>query len=151
MSNTNARSAFGSVFKFSSVASTGTFATVAGVTKITPFKHSRGTLDVTDMYSTDYYEDTISAGPIRTGTMGVTCNYLSTDTYHTGIIQDCLEAGNRIGWLFTVAGTSSMATWYGDGVITAFSMGDLTIDGKVEFNLELKTKGAPVGPASSTT
>lgn len=147
----NARSAYGSIFKFSSVGSTGTFTTLAGITQITPAKNTRTSLDITPLYSTDSYEDNVITGPIRTGTMSIRYSYLSTDSVQTGILDDCMEAGNKCGWLIQIAGTSSNNIWYGDCAVLSNQMQDLTIDGKVEFLAELKTKGGITGPVSSTT
>jgi predicted secreted protein len=151
MSNTNARAAFPSIIAFSSVGSTGTFVTCAGITKITPPKYTRGFVDVTDMNSTDYYEDSALAGPIRTGTMGYEANYLSTDTQQKTLIREAFENGTRIGWKITLAGTSSGNIWYGDAIVSAYSLGELTQEGKVSMTFEMKTKGKPTGPVDSTT
>lgn len=151
MSNTNARAAFGSLFAMSSVGSSGTFTNCYGVTKIMPPKPTRGTVDITDMNSTDYYQDFCFAGPIKVGTIGYTANYLSTDTWQTADIKTAFENGTKIGWKLTVAGTSSNNIWYGDGYVISYSMGDLTIDGKVEMTFEIANKGKPTGPVSSTT
>lgn len=152
MSNTNARAAFPSIF---SVASTGGSTTLAnwktcyGVTRITPPKYTRGTVDITDMNSTDYYEDNALAGPIRTGVIGFEANFLSTSTIYTSI-KDWFESGQKMGWMITLAG-SSLNTYYGDGVVTGYSMGDLTQEGKISMTFEMKTKGKPIGPVWSTT
>jgi len=147
----NGRPAYGSIFKFSSVGSTGTFNTIAGITRVTPPKNTRSSLDMTPLYSTDPYEDNVITGPIRTGTMSIEYTYLSTDTNHTGIIDDCMEAGNTCGWLIQISGTSSNNIWYGNCAVLSNQMQDLNIDGKVTFISELKTKGGITGPVSSTT
>lgn len=147
----NGRGAYGSIFKFSSVGSTGTFTAIAGVTRITPMKNTRTTLDITPLYSTDSYEDNVITGPIRTGTMSIGYTFLSTDSVQTGILDTCMVNGSKIGWLIQVAGTSSNNIWYGDGAVMSNQMQDLTIDGKVEFVCEIKTKGGITGPVSSTT
>ena len=149
MSNTNARAAFPSVIAFSSVGSSGTFVTCLGIQRITPPKYTRGTVDITDMNSTDYYEDSALAGPIRTGVMGFEANFLSTNTQQT-VIKECFESGTKIGWKITLAGATSYNIIYGDGVVTGYSMSDLTQDGKITYNFEIKTKGKPTGPAHST-
>jgi len=121
----------------------------AGITKIMPPKYTRGFVDITDMNSTDYYEDNALAGPVRTGTVGFEANYLSTNTQQVTDFEAAFSAGTPIGWLIQIAGTSSKDTWFGDGVISAYSTQDLTIDGKVAMTFELKTKGKPVGPVNS--
>jgi hypothetical protein len=151
MSNTNARASFPSFFYLSSVGSTGTFTKCAGVTKIMPPKCTRATVDITDMNSTDYYEDFALAGPIRTGTIGYEANYLSTDTMQTSVIKDAFENGTKIGYKIELGGTSSMHIWYGDGIVASYSLGDLTQEGKVGFTFEMRCKGKPVGPVSTTT
>lgn len=148
MSNTNARAAFPSVIAFSSVGTTGTFVVCQGVTRITPPKLTRGSVDITDMNGPDYYEDSALAGPIRTGVMGFEANFLSTNTQQT-IIKDCFESGQKVGWRIVLSGTS-YNTFKGNGVVTGYSMSDLTQDGKITYNFEIKTKGAIVGPTIAT-
>jgi hypothetical protein len=164
MSNTNARAAFPSIFAFSSISnhvwwttSTNTtanmstsYAVVAGITRITPPKLTRASVDITDMNSADSYEDSALAGPVRTGTVGFEVNYLSTSTHQRGLIPEAFESGDEIGWMVKISGTSSGNVLYGDGVISGYSMGDLTQDGKISYTFELKTKGKVQGPVDST-
>lgn len=82
--------------------------------------------------------------------MGFEANYLSTDSQQTTLIKEAFENGTKVGWKITIAGTSSKNIWYGDGIVSAYSMGDLTQDGKVSLTFELKTKGKPTGPSDST-
>ena len=151
MSLTNARAAFPSILSFSSVGSSGTFTDIAGNTQITPHKYSRATMDITDMNSTDYYEDAILVGPVRTSLISAQAHYLSTNTHHTSLLKEAMENGTRIGWKITFAGTSSMHTFYGDGLVTAYEPQDLTEEGKIVFSYSIKPRGKPTGPASSTT
>src|SRR5512133_3206787 len=118
MSNTNARAAFPSVFAFSTesnaawwATSTNTsanmstkYVTCAGITKIMPPKYTRAFVDITDMNSTDYYEDNALAGPVRTGTVGFEANYLSTNTQQKTDFETAFSAGTPIGWMITIAG-----------------------------------------------
>jgi hypothetical protein len=164
MSNTNARASFPSIFAFSSISNhvwwttstntTGNMSTsykiVAGITRITPPKLTRGTVDITDMNSVDYYEDNALAGPVRTGTVAFDVNYLSTSTHQRELIPEAFEAGTEMGWLIQMAGTSSGNVYYGDGVISGYSFSDLTQDGKIGITFELKTKGKCHGPVDST-
>ena len=46
---------------------------------------------------------------------------------------------------------ASTSNWYGNGAVTGFGITDLTMEGKVGFTLDMKIRGAPTGPASSTT
>ena len=56
----NARNGFGSIFSLSSVGSSGTFTALANVQSITGPKFTRGTVDITNHGTTDYYEQHIS-------------------------------------------------------------------------------------------
>jgi hypothetical protein len=93
----------------------------------------------------------IMSGPIRTGTLGVTAVYLSTNTQHTSLLKEAMENGTRTGWKITFAGTSSNHTWYGDGLVTGYGFDTLEETGKIQASFDFKITGKPTGPASSTT
>jgi hypothetical protein len=146
-----ARPAYPSIFSFSTTGSTGTFTDICGIQTFTAPKFTKGTADVSEMNSTYYYEDLISAGPVRTGSLGVDVVYLSTNSQHTSLIQEAMNNGTKVGWKITFAGTSSNHIGYGDALITGYGIGDLTQDGKLTARFDMKITGKPTWPVSSTT
>jgi hypothetical protein len=147
-----ARDGFGSIFSLSSVGSSGSFVDMAGVLSIDMPGWSRGTVDVTNHGTTDNYEQHIQAGVIKTGSVGITGVLLtSTSTsWNAQFYQGILDAGSRCGWKITVAGTSSMNIWYGDGYLTEFTP-TLPFDDKDTYKLSFKVTGKPIGPVTTTT
>lgn len=138
-----ARNGFGSIFSYSSVGSSGTFSVIAGITQITMPTFSRGSIDVTNHGTTDYYEQAITGGPIRSGSVGITAVYLTTATAHVTTIPADFNAGTRCGWKIEIAGTSSANTvWYGDGYITGYNVAT-PFDGQVPFSMTMKITGKP--------
>jgi len=140
----NGRNAFGSLFAYSSVGSSGTFTDIANVISITAPSYSRGAVDITNMGTTDYFEQAISGGIIRSGNVGFTCVYLSTVTQEITTIPADFIAGTRSGFKITVAGTSSYNIWYGDFYITGYTPMALPgQEGLVTFELTGKVTGKP--------
>lgn len=145
-----ARNGFGSIFSYSSVGSSGTFATIAGVTAITMPTFSVSAVDVTNHGTTDYYEQAITGGPIRSGSVGFSAVYLTTATPHVTTIPTDFSARTRCGWKIELAGASSANTvWYGDGYITGYNVG-LPFDGQVPFSMSIKITGKPTIGTSTT-
>jgi predicted secreted protein len=145
------RDAFGSMFAWSSVGSTGTFTEMAGVLSIVHPGFSRGTVDVTNHGTTDKYEQHIAGGPIRSGNVGISAVYLTSNSQQTSLIPEIFEAGTRCGFKITVAGTSSENCWYGDGFITAYNPATFSgLEGLVGFSMSMKVSGKPI-LADSTT
>jgi hypothetical protein len=150
---TNVRSAFPSALYWSSVgSSTATLTTlVAGLTQIGNVKKTRGTIDVTDMYSTDYHEDGMPIGPVRMAPLSMLGNYLSTSSQLSSLFAEAMETGTLCGWKIVMAGTSSNNIFYGAASVVGFGLTDLTMEGKIGFTLDLKIRGKPFGPVSSTS
>jgi hypothetical protein len=153
MSLTNARDQFPSILYWSSAGSTGTLTTaIAGITSISGVKKSRNVTDITDMNSTDGYEDVMLSGPVRMAALSMQGNYLSTSTHLNSLLQEAMDNGTRCGWKLVMAGTSSNNTYYGDSVVTNYGLGDMSVDGgKIGFSFDMRIKGKPTGPVSSTT
>lgn len=140
----NGRNSFGSLFAYSSVGSSGTFNDIANVISITAPSYSRSAVDITNQGTTDYFEQAISGGIIRTGNVGFTCVYLSTITAEVTTIPADFIAGTRSGFKITVAGTSSYNIWYGDMYITGYSPMVLPgAEGLVAFEMTGKVTGKP--------
>ena len=145
------RDAFGSLFALSSAGSTGTYTECAGVISIVHPGFSRNSVDVTNHGTTDKYEQAIAGGPIRSGNVGFSAVYLTTNTQQISLIPELFEAGTVTGFKITVAGTSSENCWYGDGVITAYNPATFSgLEGMVGFSMTMKVTGKPV-LADSTT
>lgn len=146
----NARTNYPSIFSLSSVGSSGTFTDMAGVLTIGDIAFSKETIDVTNQGTTDGYQQFIPKGITKVSPIEITAHYLSTASQQTSIIPALMDAGTRIGWKFTMAGTSSNNIWYGDGLITGYSMGG-SFDDKIGFKMSIQPNGKPLGPLSSTT
>jgi predicted secreted protein len=132
------------------VGSSGTFTACAGVINITPPSYSRGTVDVTSHGTTDYYEQAISGGPIRSGNVGISAVFLSTATQQVTTIPTDFNAGTRSGWKIELAGASSANTvWYGDGYVTSYQM-TVPGEGLVGFDMQMKITGRPTISTSTT-
>lgn len=145
-----ARNTYGSFFSLSTVGSSGTFTACANVLNINPPTFSRGTVDITNHGTTDYYEQAISGGIIRSGDVSFSAIYLSTNTQQTSLIPEAFHNGTRIGWLISVAGTSSNNVMYGDGYVTSYQPFSVPQEGRAEFAITIKVTGKPT-LASSTT
>lgn len=140
----NGRNAFGSIFSYSSVGSSGTFTDMANVMSITAPRYSRGSVDITNHGTTDYFEQSISGGVIRTGEVGITAVYLSSNTQQITTIPTDFVNGTRSGFKITVAGTSSYNIWYGDMYITSYTPMALPgLEGLVAFEMTGKVTGKP--------
>ena len=146
----NARNGCPSYLGLSSVGSSGTFTNIAGLTKIGDFAVSKKTISLDTHATTDGYDQVILGGVTATKAIQFTGIYLSTDTYHSALIPQLLDASQRVGWKITIAGTSSNNIMYGDGFITDYSV-SLPYEDKVTFSFTLKPTGKPTGWASSTT
>jgi hypothetical protein len=144
------RTGYPSYLYLSSVGSSGTLTEIAGITKIGGLEKTRKTLPLDLLATTDGYEQVIPGGETKTTPMEMTGVYLSTNTHHTSMLPDLMDASARVGWKIAVAGTSSNSIWYGDAFIESYKLGDL-LDEKVTFTFSLKPTGKPTGPASSTT
>jgi len=153
MSLTNARDQFPSILYWSSVGSSGTLTTaIAGITAIGGVKKSRTVTDITDMNSTDSYEDVMLSGPVRMAALTMSGNYLSTSSHLNSLLPEAMENGTRCGFKIVMAGTSSNNIFYGDCVVTSYGLGDMSVDGgKIGFTFDLRIKGKPSGLVSSTT
>jgi predicted secreted protein len=145
------RNVFGSIFKYSSVGSSGTFTAVANIITISPPAYSRGSVDITNHGTTDYFEQHISGGPIRSGNVGITAVYISATSFQNATIPTDFAAGTRCGWNIIVAGPTSNNCWYGDGYITSYDPIAIPgMEGAAGFNMTLKVTGKPT-LADSTT
>jgi hypothetical protein len=144
------RAGYPSYLSLSSVGSTGTFTEIAGITRIGAIGKERKTIPLDLLGTTDGYDQVIPGGETKTRPITFSAVYLSTNTYHTTLIPDLMDAGQRVGWKVAVAGTSSNNTWYGDGFFEDYELGELSND-KVTFTFSMKPTGKPTGPASSTT
>lgn len=142
-----ARNAFGSIFSIcSGKSSVGTFAELASIVSITPPSFSRGSIDVTsygDVATADGYEQVISGGPIRTGNVGISAIYLTTETAEVTTIPTLFDAGAVNGWKIEIAGTSSNTVWFGNGIIVSYDQMTLPQDGAIGFNMQMKVVGLP--------
>lgn len=146
----NGRNSFGSIFSYSSIGSSGTFNDMAAVMSITVPSYSRSAIDITNQGTTDYFEQAISGGIIRSGNIGFTAVYLSTVTAQVTTIPTDFIAGTRSGFKITVAGTSSYNVWYGDFYITGYSPMTLPgMEGLVGFEMTGKVTGKPTIAAST--
>lgn len=146
----NGRAGYPSFLSLSSVGSTGTFTEIAGITRIGAIGKSKKTIPLGLLGTTDGYDQVIPGGETVTRSISFTGVYLSTNTYHSSMIPDLMDAGTRVGWKIGVAGTSSNNIWYGDGFFEDYELGELS-DDKVTFTFSLKPTGKPLGPLSSTT
>lgn len=143
-----ARNTFGAVFKYSSVGSSANLAACANIISITPPNHSRGVVDVTNWGTTDFAEQAIASGIKRTGNVGITAVWLSSNEDQITTIPTDFLAGTRCGWSITVPGSSAYNQLTGDGFITSYNY-SMPQDGMVGFDMTIKVTGKPV--LSSTT
>lgn len=147
----NSRPTYPSALSLSSVGSTGTFTEIAALTLIGGIGITKGTVDVTNHGTTDGYEQVKPLGVTRTREMSFTGWYLSTNTYHYSLLPALIDAGTMTGWKIALAGTSSNNIKYGDAYITSYTLGDLGIDGEINFTFTMKPTGKPSDWCSSTT
>ena len=140
----NAKNAFGSVFSYcAGPSSLGTYAALASITSITAPTYSRGAVDVTNYGLSDGYAQFISGGPIRSGSVGISAIYLTTETDQITTLPAAFDAGIVNGWKIQIAGTAStIGCWYGNGIITGYEV-TLPQEGHVGFNMTMKVVGKP--------
>lgn len=152
----DAHNGYGSLFAFSSIGSSGTFNNIANILSITPPTFSRATVDITNHGTTDYYEQCISGGIIKTGSVGITAVYLTSTSvattvgnYEHTLIPEAFQNGTRIGWKIVVGTASSNNLWYGDAFVTGYSF-TVPTEGRIEWKADFKITGKPTGPATTT-
>jgi predicted secreted protein len=105
---------------------------------------SRGTVDITNHGTTDFWEQCISGGPVRTGSVGISAVFLTTASEQTVAIPADFLAGSRSGFKIEIAGTSSDdLCWYGNGYITSYNV-TVPAEGMCGFDMTMKLTGAPV-------
>ena len=138
-----ARNSFGSVFKYSS-STGGTLKTCANVISITPPSFSRGTVDVTNYGTTDYFELSIAGGPKRAGNVGIKAVFLTTASEQTVAIPADFQAGTVCSWGITMPGSSAYNMWTGDGIITGYNITGLNAEGMIGFDMAIQITGKPL-------
>jgi hypothetical protein len=139
------------LFGFSSVGSSGTYTTVAGITRIGAMTRTRKVSELDLLYTSDNYDEAIAVGIVKHGSVKIDGVYLTTSGTQTGIILDALNTGNRIGWKFALSTALSTAytCFYGDGYVEAYEIGEMAQD-KVMFSCTIKPTGKPTIGSSTT-
>jgi predicted secreted protein len=150
-----ARGSFGATFSIGSTAgtflatSTVTLAAVAEILTITPPTYSANTVDVTNQNTTEFFKEALS-GVRDPGSLSITANYLSTNTVHQTSLPFYFNNGQKMAWMITLAGTSSMNYFCGYGYITSYNWTSPP-DGAVTFAATVKITGKPIGPVSGSS
>lgn len=154
-----AKNSFGATFSFCPGPATstgGTFVALANVLSITAPTYSRGTIDVSNWGLSsggtgDGYEQCISGGPIRSGNVGLSAVYLSTDMQVT-TLPAAFDAGIVNGWKIVIPGCGATEndTWWGNGIITGYNITGLNSEGMVTFDMNMKVVGQPIFNAGTS-
>lgn len=134
-----AKNSFGATLKLADVG--GSVAAVAELSSITPPARTRDTIDVTTHDGASQAMEFIGSGVYDTGEIQVAGNYIAGST-GDDLFGGKLAANTNQDFEIVVKAASGTETMSGECIITEFSIGELTVDGKQEFTATLKVTGA---------
>jgi len=128
---------FGTKLKMGDGAETPTYAEIAGVTNISGPSFSVDTEDVTDMDSTNGWEEHIPTIK-RSGEVALDIHFEPTETTHTDVTS---ALGEQRSFQLVFPDDSS-TQWDFDAIITGFETEE-PYDGKISGSINLKITGEP--------
>lgn len=113
---------------------------VAEVTNIDGPNESRDMLDVTNHDSADGFREFI-AGLADGGEIGIEGNFKASDSNGQIAMHTDFQGGTSRAWQITFP--SSLGNMAGNGILSAFKVGNYPVDGKIPFSGTIKITGKP--------
>lgn len=116
--------------------------TIAGLTSIGGIEITADTQDVTDLDSEGGYREFI--GTFKDGGEVPIEGFFNPETTSGQVaLQDSLDAGTAEDYRILFPTTPAWE-WVFKGVVTSFKVGDVDVDGMINFGATIKVSGKPV-------
>lgn len=114
---------------------------IGGLTSISGIEITAETIDTTTLDSDGGYRESI-AGFKDGGEVAIEGYFDEAITSQTAM-QTSLDAGLAESYTIEFP-TTPKATWAFDGVVTGFKVGDVDLDGLINFGATIKVSGKPI-------